>query len=115
MKNLKEVTEQLQIEINNKKKDLAILKTDQIMRDLTINDLASFNNVNAVTGYYYANVYPRVPLRHKNTAKIMCRCLGNVEKLTDKKIIVRKTEAVAYFKKRWEEMRKDFEILKDFS
>jgi|GEM_PF-5673805 hypothetical protein len=115
MKNLKEVTEQLEIEIKNKKRDLAILKTDQMMRDLTINDLAEFKNINAVTKYYYLNVYPRVPLREKNTSKIMCRCLGNVEKLTDKKILVRKTEAVAYFKQRWAEMRKDFELLKDFS
>jgi hypothetical protein len=115
MKNLEQFANELEIEIKNKKRDLAILKTDQIMRNLTINDLAEFTNINAVTKYYYLNVHPRVPLREKNTSKIMCRCLGNVEKLTEKKILARKTEAIANFKQRWIEMRKDFEILKDFS
>lgn len=116
MKNLEQFANELKIEIKNKKRDLAILRTDQIMRDLSVNDLVTFNNLNPVTNYYYVNVYPRVPLREsKNSSKIMSRCLGNVEKLTEKKLEVKKAEAIIHFKEKWETMRKDFEVLKDFS
>ena len=115
MKNLKEVAEQLENEINIKKRDLAILKTDLIMRNLTIDDLASFNNPHSVTEHLYFNVYPRVPLRNKNSSKIMSKCFGNVAKLTPEKMIAKKREAIIIFKERWEQMRKDFELLKDFS
>ena len=114
MKSLKEATEQLQIEINNKKRDLAILKTDQIMRDLTIDDLADFHNTTHNREKNYFHVYPRVPLR-LSSSKLMTKCIGNSNYIDEQKIITNKRKAVIYFKKKWLEMRKEFEILKDFS
>ena len=113
MKTLKEVTEELKIEIKSKKNDLALLKSDHIMRNLRPEDLTTFYNINNATGYEYLNVYPRIPLRHKNTSKLMSKCIGNTAKLNNSKILERKKLAVKYFTEKWMEMRKDYELLKN--
>jgi hypothetical protein len=114
MKTLKEIANELQIEIKNKKKDLAIVECDQIMNDLTIDDLVCWTNHHPVSKYYYLNVAPRVPFRQEGI-KIMSKCLGNVDKLDDREILAKKRESIIFFKNNWAEMRKDFEILKNIS
>ena len=115
MKSLKEIADQLEIEIKQKKKDLAIIRTDQIITDLKLEDLVSWNNTHPVTNYDYMNVCPRVPFRLDNSRKIMSKCLGNVDKLDERSILAKKREAIIFFKNKWAEMRNDFEILKNNS
>lgn len=114
MKSLKEIADQLKIEIKNKKRDLSIIECDQIITDLKLDDLVSWTNVHPVTKYRYINVSPKVKFR-KGGKKIMCKCLGNVDKLDDHTILTKKKEAIVLFKNKWVEMRKEFEILKNFS
>ena len=114
MKSLKEVADELKIEIKKKKRDLAIVECDQIIKDLTLDDLVCWTNQHPVSKYYYLNVAPRVPFRQEGI-KIMSKCLGNIDKLDDHEILAKKRESIIFFKNKWEEMRKDFEILKDFS
>lgn len=111
MKNLQEIANELKIEIKNKKRDLAIIECDQIMNDLKISNLVCWTNQHPVSKYYYLNVAPRVPFRQEGI-KIMSKCLGNVDKLNDHDIIAKKKEAIVFFKDKWMDMRKDFEILK---
>lgn len=115
MKNLKEIAKQLEIEIKNKKKDLAILKTDQIMSNLTIANLTISIVENAVTKYSYYQARPKVPYRNERSSRLMTMSLGNVEKMTREKFQQKKNDAIILFKERWMEMRNDFEILKNNS
>jgi hypothetical protein len=114
MKSLKEIADQLKIEIKNKKRDLSIIECDQIITDLKLDDLVSWTNVHPVTKYHYINVSPRVSFR-QNGKKIMSRCLGNVDKLDDRTILTKKKEAIVLFKNKWADMRNNFEILKNIS
>ena len=114
MKTSKEIANEVQSESKKKKRDLAIVECDQIMNDLTIDDLVCWTNQHPVSKYYYLNVSPRVPFRQEGI-KIMSKCLGNVDKLDDRDIIAKKKESIIFFKNKWAEMRKDFEILKNIS
>jgi hypothetical protein len=114
MKSLKEIADQLKIEIKQKKTDLALIECDQIINDLKVEDLVSWINVHPVTKYHYLSVTPKVRYR-TDGKKIMSKCLGNVEKLDDRTILAKKREAIIFFKNKWAEMRNDFEILKNNS
>lgn len=114
MKSLKEIADQLRIEIKNKKRDLSIIECDQIITDLKLDDLVIFTNQHPVTKYRYINVSPKVKFR-KDGKKIMCKCLGNVDKLDDRTILAKKKEAIVLFKNKWADMRNNFEILKNIS
>lgn len=114
MKNLKEIANELKIEIKKKKRDLSIIECDQIINDLKIEDLVYWTNVHPVSKFNYLNVAPRVPFRPEGN-KIMSRCLGNVDKLDDRVLHIKKKEAIVLFKNKWADMRNDFEILRNNS
>ncbi len=114
MKSLKDIADQLEIEIKQKKKDLALIECDLIMNDLKLDNLVCWTNIHPETKYQYLNVAPRVPYRREGI-KIMSRCLGNVEKLDERSLLAKKREAIIFFKNKWGEMRNDIEILKNNS
>lgn len=114
MKNLKEIANELKIEIKKKKRDLAIVECDQIINDLKIEDLVCWTNQHPVSKYHYLNVAPRVPFRQEGI-KIMSKCLGNIDKIDDRYILAKKRESIIFFKNKWADMRNDFEILRNNS
>jgi hypothetical protein len=114
MKTLKEIADQLKIEIKQKKKDLVIVKTDQIINDLKLNDLAIWYTTHPETNYRYMSVSPKIPYR-VDGRRAITKCLGNIDKLDEETILAKKREAIAHFKNVWFDMRNDFEILKNNS
>lgn len=115
MKSLKEIADQLEIEIKQKKKILQIIKTDKIMTNLKESDIRISKVRNISTDYLYWQARPKTPFRNVKCSRLMSKSLGNVEKITPEQLAQKKREAISFFKKKWAEMRNDFEILKNNS
>lgn len=115
MKSLKEIADQLEIEIKQKKKILQIIKTDKIMTNLKESDIRISKVRNISTDYLYWQARPKTPFRNAKCSRLMSKSLGNVEKITPEQLAQKKREAISFFKNKWAEMRNDFEILKNNS
>ena len=116
MKNLEEIAKKLEIEIKNKKKDLAIIKTDLIMSNLKPTDVRIAIVENSTTKKLYFQAKPKVPYRSEGCTRLMTKSLGSITKNAKPEIFIQKRdEAIKLFKKKWLDMRNDFEILKNNS
>ncbi len=112
MKTLEQITKELELEIKQKKKILTILKTDKIMTNLKESDIRISKVRNIKTDYLYWQARPITPFRNAKCSRLMSKSLGNVEKMKPEQLAHKKREAISFFKKKWAEMRNDFEILK---
>ena len=115
MKNLEEIAKSLEIEIKEKKKMLKIIETDKIMRNLKISDVHISVVENVATKTFYFQARPKVPYRNERCSRLMSKSLGSVVKTTPEKFIQKRNEAIILFKKKWLDIRNDFEILKNNS
>lgn len=115
MKNLEEIAKLLEMEIEEKQKTLRLIKTDKIMRNLKTTDVRISIVENGTTKKLYYQARPKVPYRNERASRLMSKSLGNIEKMTEEKFTQRRNDAIKLFKKKWLDMRNDFEILKNNS
>ena len=105
-----DLIQQLDVEIKEKSFTLAVLETDKLFRNLAFKDIRFQVNKNVISKHEYMIAYVKSPLR-KYMGKMFTRCIGN-KKTADLKSQRMQEMVIVSFKKRWEETRNQFDILK---